>query len=60
MYYNLYYNNEIINNTPVDDNIVEKMKAKDYIFKVRTDTLGVEHRQKIPVRDIKCVQTYVF
>lgn len=60
MYYNLYYNNEVINNTPVGNEIIEKMQSKDYIFKVRTDALGVEHRQKIPVKDIKCVETYVF
>lgn len=34
MYYNLYYNNEIINNTPVDETVIEKLNTKDYVFKV--------------------------
>ena len=60
MYYNLYYNNEIINNTPVDESVIERLNAKDYVFKVTKDKYGIEHKDRIPTKAIKRVKTYVF
>lgn len=60
MYYNLYYNNEIINKSPVGDDIVEKLNTKNYVFKVTKDKYGIEHKERIPTKDIKRIKAYIF
>lgn len=59
--YNLYYKNSLINTKgAVGQDAVDELKKREYVFKVTEDSYGKQYRERIPVKDIKIVKTFVF
>lgn len=59
--YNLYYRNNLINTKgAVGQDAVDELSKREYVFKVTEDTTGKRRRERIPVKDIKIVKTFVF